>query len=53
MTLLLKVMPADAAPQIGLGVGAMLALLAGLVSLRRIRSPNRRLLLAPLKPSGK
>lgn len=53
MTLLLKMTPADAAPQIGLGVGAMLALLAGLVSLRRIRSQNQRLLLAPLEPTGK
>jgi DHA2 family multidrug resistance protein-like MFS transporter len=53
MTLLLKLMPTDAAPQIGLGVGAMLALLAGLVSLLRIRSPNRRLPLAPLEPTWK
>ncbi|MBC7519531.1 MAG: MFS transporter [Sandarakinorhabdus sp.] len=39
MTLLLTVLPADTAPRIGLGVGAMLALLAGLVSL--LRGPAR------------
>lgn len=47
MTLLLALMPADTAPRIGLGVGAMLALAAGLVSLLRIRSPNPLLSLAP------
>lgn len=41
MTLLLALLPADTAPRIGLGVGAVLALIAGLVSLLRLRSPNR------------
>lgn len=41
MTLLLTLLPADTAPRIGLGAGAMLALIAGLVSLLRMRTPNR------------
>jgi DHA2 family multidrug resistance protein-like MFS transporter len=39
MTLLLGGVPADTAPRIGLGVGALLALMAGLVSLLRVGAP--------------
>ena len=46
MTLLLTLMPVETAPRIGLGVGAMLALAAGLVSLLRTRSRNPPLPLA-------
>jgi DHA2 family multidrug resistance protein-like MFS transporter len=41
MTLLFTVTTADAAPQIGLGIGAALALVAGLVSTLRIRPAAR------------
>lgn len=40
MTLLLTLLPTDTAPRIGLGGGAALALIAGLVSLLRIRTPD-------------
>jgi DHA2 family multidrug resistance protein-like MFS transporter len=51
MTLLLTLLPADTAPRTGLGIGALLALAAGLVSLLRIRPPNRRQSFASLKPT--
>lgn len=41
MTLLFTLAPGGAAPRIGLGIGAALALLAGLVSLSRIRDGDR------------
>lgn len=41
MTLLFTLTPGGAAPQLGLGIGAALALLAGLVSLSRTRDGDR------------
>ncbi len=41
MTLLFTLTPGEAAPRLGLGIGAALALIAGLVSLSRIRDGDR------------
>ena len=41
MTLLFTLTPGGAAPRLGLGIGALLALIAGLVSLSRIRDGDR------------
>ncbi len=53
MTLLLTLAPAETAPRLGLGIAAVFALMAGIISLRRVRSSGALPSFEPQDSTGK